>query len=181
MTIYVAYGSNLNKVQMKNRCPTAKLIGPSVLNGYSLAFRRSVATIIYDKKGKCPVGLWDLGDDDFESLDGYEGYTGHTGFNSYDKHSIKVSLPNGGFAIGIIYTINPTENNNIIEPRKGYLEIIAKGYDDFGFDKEYLKNVLIRDFGFFKGSSYAKRLETQQPETIPTPIPDIAPKPDDPT
>ena len=181
MTIYIAYGSNLNKTQMKTRCPSAKVVGSTTLPGYSLAFRRSVATIIHDPRGKCPVGLWELGDDDFESMDGYEGHHGHPGFDSYHKYSMRVNLPGGGTAIGIIYTINPVENNNIVEPRNGYLETIAKGYDDFHLDKQYLRDVLIRDFGHRLGAKYAKRLET--PVIAPkNPIdPAIEPQPGEPT
>ena len=32
--LYLAYGSNLNLEQMANRCPTAKVVGNSKINGY---------------------------------------------------------------------------------------------------------------------------------------------------
>ena len=38
---YIAYGSNLNVRQMRMRCPTARIIGTSVLNDYELLFKGS--------------------------------------------------------------------------------------------------------------------------------------------
>jgi len=37
--LYVAYGSNLNKNQMRYRCPTAKFYGIGELQGYELQFK----------------------------------------------------------------------------------------------------------------------------------------------
>ena len=33
--LYVAYGSNLNKEQMRYRCPTAKFVGTGIIEGYA--------------------------------------------------------------------------------------------------------------------------------------------------
>lgn len=38
---YIAYGSNLNVRQMKYRCPTARIIGTSVIKDYELLFKGS--------------------------------------------------------------------------------------------------------------------------------------------
>lgn len=38
---YIAYGSNLNVRQMKFRCPTAKVVGTSVIKGYELLYKGS--------------------------------------------------------------------------------------------------------------------------------------------
>jgi len=161
MTIYIAYGSNLNKWQMGQRCPNANEVGHTFLNGYSLAFRRGVATIIVDRSDKCPVGLWEVADKDFSSLDRAEGYRGNPGYNSYNKHSMKIMLPSGKPGLGIIYTINPVENNNIKPLKEGYIETVARGYEDFGFDKMYLKKILIRDFGKEEGMKYARKMYAQ--------------------
>lgn len=52
--LYVAYGSNLNKGQMKYRCPTAKYVGAGELQGYELQFKgreRSAFATIGRKDG----------------------------------------------------------------------------------------------------------------------------------
>ena len=41
--LYVAYGSNLNKEQMRYRCPTAKFVGTGIIEGYELQFKGSAS------------------------------------------------------------------------------------------------------------------------------------------
>ena len=48
---YFAYGSNLNLGQMAVRCPQAQLVRRAVLEGYELAFRCGVLTIL-PKRGR---------------------------------------------------------------------------------------------------------------------------------
>ena len=38
---YIAYGSNLNVQQMKFRCPTARVVGTSVIRNYELLYKGS--------------------------------------------------------------------------------------------------------------------------------------------
>ena len=56
--LYIAYGSNLNLEQMKHRCPTAEVVGTSVLRGWQLRFRggaySTVATMSGAKAPRCP-------------------------------------------------------------------------------------------------------------------------------
>ena len=44
MKYYLAYGSNLNLNEMKVRCPSAKMIGSTILKDYELIFRNSYLT-----------------------------------------------------------------------------------------------------------------------------------------
>ena len=39
--LYIAYGSNMDTGQMAFRCPSAKFIGISEINGYELLFKGS--------------------------------------------------------------------------------------------------------------------------------------------
>ena len=76
--LYVAYGSNLNKGQMKYRCPTAKYVGAGELQGYELQFkgreRSAFATIGCKDGASVPVGLWEIQARDERALDMYEGF-----------------------------------------------------------------------------------------------------------
>lgn len=62
--LYVAYGSNLNKQQMKGRCPDAKFVGTGVIENYELQFKGSLygahATIAPKEGASVPVGLWTI-------------------------------------------------------------------------------------------------------------------------
>ena len=53
---YIAYGSNLNLEQMADRCPTARVVGATVLDDYQLVFQR-VATIVPRPGAKVPVAI----------------------------------------------------------------------------------------------------------------------------
>ena len=75
---YIAYGSNLNVRQMMMRCPTARLIGTSVIKDYRLMFKGSQTgsylTIEQSLGSEVPVGVWAVSEADERALDRYEGY-----------------------------------------------------------------------------------------------------------
>ena len=56
-TLYFAYGSNINLNQMEYRCPDASVVGPVVLEGWELLFRRGGFATIAPKEGKTVQGL----------------------------------------------------------------------------------------------------------------------------
>ena len=61
---YIAYGSNLNIRQMRMRCPSARIIGTSVLKDYELLFKGSKTgsylTIEKKEGGVVPVAVWEV-------------------------------------------------------------------------------------------------------------------------
>ena len=89
--LYIAYGSNLNIKQMANRCPTAKVVGASMLKDWRLLFRgahaSAVATVEPFKGGSVPVLVWELTSTDEAALDRYEGWP-----YLYRKEMVKVKL-----------------------------------------------------------------------------------------
>ena len=64
MKYYLAYGSNLNIFQMLSRCPGARLVGVTNLNGYSLVFKGSKTgsylTIQEEEGGKVTASLKEM-------------------------------------------------------------------------------------------------------------------------
>lgn len=72
MSFYIAYGSNLNKEQMRYRCPTAKVVGNGYVVGYELIFRL-YATIEKSKGKRVPVTIWEIDETCEASLDRYGG------------------------------------------------------------------------------------------------------------
>ena len=57
--LYIAYGSNLNKDQMKLRCPNAEPLDELILKGWKLVFK-GVADIIQDEKSEVPIGIYKI-------------------------------------------------------------------------------------------------------------------------
>lgn len=70
---YFAYGSNMDKEQMKFRCPGAVYEGVAVLHGYKLTERR-YADIDKSDQGSVSGLLWNITETDLKALDRYEGY-----------------------------------------------------------------------------------------------------------
>lgn len=97
--LYFAYGSNMHSDQIKERCPSAKLIGKARLDNYQLAFTRKsvknwpgcgVADIV-PAEGKLVWGaLFEIGDQDIPALDRLEGYRAGRKSNAYERIAVTV-------------------------------------------------------------------------------------------
>ena len=118
--LYLAYGSNLNKKQMRKRCPDAKPMESIILSGYKLEFRK-VATIKNTKKleDKLGCGIWKITEKCEKSLDIYEGYP-----QFYSKKFI--TLDDGRKVM--TYILNKGE---LSPPTTKYFNTVRQGYKDF--------------------------------------------------
>lgn len=141
--LYVAYGSNLNKQQMKGRCPDAKFVGTGVIENYELQFKGSLygahATIAPKKGASVPVGLWTIQSRDESRLDMYEGYR-KTGYRYYDKEQVRVNMTNGGSVIGMVYIMD--QRMDFGQPTPGYYDTVREGYANCGLDETVLEQAL---------------------------------------
>ncbi len=130
MKYYLAYGSNLNKKQMKTRCPDAVPVGSCVVNDYELVFR-GVATIEPKPGASVQCGIWKISTDDERSLDRYEGYP-----RLYVKQDFWVTVK--GKTVRAMAYVMVDGIRRLSPPSTGYLLTIAEGYDDFGLDDKPL-------------------------------------------
>jgi hypothetical protein len=135
--IYLAYGSNLNIVQMARRCPNAKVLGAAELEDYKLVFR-GVADIVPEKGAKTPVGLWSITPTDEKALDVYEGFP-----RMYGKQIVKVRFAGRMWRV-MVYTMNNA--HYIQQPSTHYFQTILEGYDDFGLDIASLAQALLESY-----------------------------------
>ena len=130
---YIAYGSNLSEKQMAYRCPTAKIVGTSTLKDWRLLFNGPAS--IQEYKGyNVPVLIWEIQKEDEESLDRYEGYP-----NYYRKEMLEVEV-NGKKLAAMVYIMNPRGERL---PSQYYYDVLEKGYERFGFDKQILEKALV--------------------------------------
>lgn len=127
--IYLAYGSNLNKSQMRVRCPNATPKGFILLPDYRLVFK-GVADMIPAKGLHCPVGLWEITDKCEKALDRYEG------FPSLYRKEYFVNKDGTEF---MAYVMN---SHGLGLPPTTYYQGILQGYKDFGIDQTYLSDAL---------------------------------------
>lgn len=127
--LYVAYGSNLNVEQMAHRCPTATIVGATVMRNWRLLFW-GVATIERCKGSKVPVLVWDIQPKDEAALDRYEGWP-----NLYRKESVRVTV-NGKQVRAMVYIMNHGHEH---APSKMYYNTILEGYRRAGLDISILR------------------------------------------
>lgn len=74
MRYYFAYGSNMSPIQMQNRCPGAKALGPGILRGWEFRITtRGTANIVPRSKGVVHGVIWKCGSSHIGILDRFEG------------------------------------------------------------------------------------------------------------
>lgn len=141
---YIAYGSNLNVRQMKQRCPFARIIGTANLDGWQLLFKGSKTgsylTIEKKKGSTVPVAVWEITAEDEKALDRYEGYPSfyykkelplrYTGIRTGRTHS----------HTAMVYIMH--EERPLGLPSQFYVNTCAEGYRDFGFDIGFLVDAI---------------------------------------
>ena len=139
--MYFAYGSNLDLVQMKRRCPSSKLISKGSLSGYRLTFNRfssgwggGVADVIQAQDSKVWGLVFEISDTDLERLDRYEGY--HKDETSlYERWKTVIYTPNGQVSDVWVYTV--VEKQKFVRPTPEYLQIIKSAAVRWNFPEAY--------------------------------------------
>lgn len=139
---YAAYGSNLNLVQMARRCPTAKVVGKGVLEGWRLRFRgrpgRGVATIERAKNRRVPVLIFVVQPEDERSLDRYEGWP-----KLYRKENVQVKMA-GTSLTAFAYIMNEWRHP-YEPPNSTYFGTVLGGYCMNDFNVRLLMSALINN------------------------------------
>ncbi len=122
--IYLAYGSNLNLVQMRYRCPAARALATTTVEDWKLVFRGSnggaVATIEKEKGKKVPALLWSITEECEKALDRYEGFP-----HLYGKQKMRVLL-DGKKVEAMVYVLKAEYPIN--SPSLSYYATITEGY-----------------------------------------------------
>lgn len=138
---YIAYGSNLNIPQMRMRCPSARIIGTSVVEGYRLLFKGSrtgsYLTIEPQEGASVPVAAWEVSAEDEAALDRYEGFP-----TFYYKKEMELPLKGiktGKVRLRKVFVYIMHEDRPLGIPSEFYMETCRQGYRSFGFDEAFLE------------------------------------------
>ena len=134
---YLAYGSNLNIIDMMLRCPNSELVGTTIIFNYQLVFKglcngESFLTIEKSEGSYVPLGIYSISSLDEKRLDRYEGFLYHKEYIDLNIRNKKVQ--------GLIYVMN--NNYDYYLPSKMYYNKCLEGYKDFGFNQILLKKAL---------------------------------------
>jgi len=132
--IYFAYGSNMNRAQMAQRCPGAEPIGVATILNFKFYINSSGVAGIKPSLGKvCNGILWCLKNEHWPVLDYYEGVqAGH-----YSKIQINCLIENQVLNSSI-YVANDLSSGTA---RPGYLEGVIDGAKRFNASEAWLQNL----------------------------------------
>lgn len=129
---YFAYGSNLSRKQMKERCPDAKPKVSATLYHYRLIFcgwsrtwRGGTASIKGHRGQRVFGGVYEISDACQRKLDRYEGYPA-----TYDRINIIVNT-DAGEAIEA-FTYIKKQQAEETKPSPEYLKTLKQLYIDWG-------------------------------------------------
>ncbi|MCB1216525.1 gamma-glutamylcyclotransferase [bacterium] len=133
--LYFAYGSNLSRAQMAERCPAALPLAPYALGGHRLEFvgagtarwgRGGVATVVPQSGSSVPGALWLLTPECEAALDHFEGIA--SGHYFRDEQLMQ----HDGNPV-LIY-IATAERGAANKPNRKYLDVIREGYVNWQLD-----------------------------------------------
>ena len=143
MTLYAAYGSNLDPVQMLLRAPHSPGRGTGWLVGWRLTFggedigwEGALATIVEEPGSQVFVVLYDVPEHDEAQLDRWEG--GEMGMHK--KLRLRVATLDGS-ALAWIYVLNAYEGG---QPSARYLGVLADAAEAAGAPDDYVNDLRSR-------------------------------------
>lgn len=132
MPLYFAYGSNMDRAAMAERCPASKAVGLARLPRHRFVIaREGFASVVRDPRGTVWGVLWDLALADVPALDRYECVASRL----YSKLNQPV-LSEHGPRRALVYVARTAAPGL---PRPGYLEAIVAAAREVGLPAGYVK------------------------------------------
>lgn len=139
---YIAYGSNLSIDQMIERCPSAKVIGKSIIPNMKPVCMgsggESYLNLTFQKGSYSPVGIYSLSKEDEVKLDEIETKKYYskieTNLKVFDFRDKQFHDYNG-----FIYLM--TSPVTLGKCSANYINTLIKGYKDFGFNLKLLNSI----------------------------------------
>ena len=143
MTLYAAYGSNMDPEQMVLRAPHSPQRGTGWMVGWRLTFggedlgwEGALATVVEEAGSQVFVSLYDLTDADEAALDEWEG----SDLGLYTKIRIRVATLEGDVTAWI-YVLDAYEGGL---PSARYLGIMADAAETAGAPDDYVADLRTR-------------------------------------
>jgi len=129
---YFAYGSNLSKKQIRERCPASKPVSIVTLHHYKLVFsgwsrrwRGGIATIQPFRGERVLGAIYEVSEEDLRRLDKYQGAP-----DAYTRMKVGVNSDFGELIEAVTYV--KAGRAEATEPSKEYLSVMQQGYRDWG-------------------------------------------------
>lgn len=135
MTLYFAYGSNMDPSHMTEKCPGATRLGTAALAGHSFRMAATgYGNAGADPGAQLPGVLWELDPPDEAALDAYEGVPQ----GLYRKDFARVTRSDGAAVRAMLYRATDPAPG---PPVPGYLERIIEVAESLEFPSEYVASL----------------------------------------
>ena len=136
--LYFAYGSNMERVQLKRRCPKAKFVSAAALPDHELVFSGNsrmwggaIADIRTAAAKNVEGVLWEITESERKALDEYEGYP-----DLYLRKEVQVRTSTGKVVTAFAYVMaNPGRE---AAPSKPYKRLLISGAEEHGLSEQYI-------------------------------------------
>ena len=133
--LYFAYGSNMDRNQMTDRCPNATMMGKGCLEDYSFGVDRKGYATVVKKTGETVEGVvWHLTAEDEKQLDYYEGVSK----KCYSKEYINVEYNN--YEIPMLVYISNRESADT-SGNKDYMRKVIAAAKAFCLSDDYISKI----------------------------------------
>lgn len=122
--LYFAYGSNMLPARLRERCPSAKVVGPRIARSWNLEFSKSSkdgsgkATLVTDSNSATPGVIFQIDLAEQEYLDKHEGVG--FGYQRDDTFAVEGSIVPTSCYIG-------TSLDHTLRPYDWYLATVIAG------------------------------------------------------
>jgi gamma-glutamylcyclotransferase (GGCT)/AIG2-like uncharacterized protein YtfP len=134
MPLYFAYGSNMDRSAMAERCPASTPLEPARLARHRLVITAGgYASVLRDARRTVWGLLWNMALSDMPALDRYEDVAG----GLYVKLSQPV-IAGSGVRRALIYV---ARNRAFGQPQPGYIETVVAAARDAGLPDDYLREI----------------------------------------
>jgi AIG2-like family len=134
MTLYFAFGSNMNRAAMARRCPDARALGPAKLRGFRFFVGLDGWGSVKPSAGDCVHGvLWELTPRCVAALHAYE----HLHKGLYEVRYLPVRSGQRLMS-AMVYLLRRRRPG---QPKPGYVEMIAAAARDWQLPEPYIRSV----------------------------------------
>ena len=140
MTLYAAYGTNLDPARMGERCPHSPLATTGWLQGWRLTFGGeehgwdgALSTIVEDPIDQVFVAVYDITREDEAALDGWEA----ADLGLYRKTKVRVATLTGEIVVWT-YVLDAYEGGL---PSASYLGVLADAAEAADAPADYVANL----------------------------------------
>lgn len=134
MPLYFAYGSNIDRAAMLQRCPASKPVGIARLMRHRfMIFDEGYASVVRDPQRVVWGMVWELALADIPALDRYESLS--TGL--YTK-VVQPVVTEQGPRRAVVYIGRSAKSGT---PRPGYMEGVIEAAQHAGLPEEYIRSL----------------------------------------